>query len=169
MNGSSYANSFQLEFNYNVFEHFDLRTAYKLYDIKTQYDSEKLEKPLTPRHRLFANVSYKTHEKENGSQWKFDATYNWLGKQRFASTDTNPIEYRLPDYSPTVGTLNAQVTKVFSPKFEIYVGGENITNVRQTNPILGADDPFGTYFDTTYVYGPIFGSMYYAGLRFKLD
>jgi hypothetical protein len=60
------------------------------------------------------------------------------------------------------------VTKVFSPKFEVYVGGENITNVRQNNPILGANDPFGSNFDTTFVYGPIFGSMYYAGMRFKI-
>ena len=169
LDGDSYANSFQLEFNYNLFEHFDLRTAYKLYDVKTQYQTGKLERPLTPKHRLFANASYETHLKDNGSQWKFDATYNWLGEQRFSSTEANPLEYQLPDYTPTVGTLNAQVTKVFSPKFEVYLGGENITNVRQDNAILGADDPFGPNFDTTFVYGPIFGSMYYAGLRFKIQ
>ncbi|MEZ4802001.1 MAG: TonB-dependent receptor [Gelidibacter sp.] len=168
LNGESYANSFQLEFNYNVFEHFDLRTAYKLYDVKTQYNSGKLERPLTPKHRLFANASYETHLHDDGKQWKFDLTYNWLGEQRFSSTASNPIEYQLSDYSSTVGTLNAQITKVFSPKFEVYLGGENITNVRQENPILGAEDPFGDYFDTTFVYGPIFGSMYYAGLRFKI-
>ena len=169
LSGKSYANSFQLEFNYNAFEGFDLRTAYKLYDVQTQYNSGKLEKPLTPKHRFFANASYETLEKENGSQWKFDTTFNWLGEQRFSSTATNPVQYQLPEYSPTVGTLNAQVTKVFSPKFEVYLGGENITNVKQNNPILGSEDPFGSYFDTTFVYGPIFGSMYYAGLRFKIQ
>ncbi len=168
LDGDSYANSFQVEFNYNVFEYFDLRTAYKYYDVKTQYNSGKLEKPLTPKHRLFANASYETHAKENGSHWKFDATYNWLGEQRFSSTVTSPMEYQLPEYSPTVGTLNAQITKVFSPKFEVYLGGENVTNVRQNNPIVSADNPFGPNFDTTFVYGPIFGSMYYAGLRFKI-
>ena len=169
LSGKSYANSFQLEFNYNAFEGFDLRTAYKLYDVKTQYNSGKLEKPLTPKHRLFANMSYETKAKENGSQWKFDTTYNWLGEQRFSSTETNPVEYQLPNYSPTVGTLNAQVTKVFSPKFEVYLGGENITNVKQNNPILSSGDPFGPYFDSTFVYGPIFGSNYYIGLRFKIQ
>jgi outer membrane receptor for ferrienterochelin and colicins len=169
LNGDSYANSFQFEFNYNVFERFDVRTAYKYYDVKTQYNSGKLEKPLTPKHRLFANASYATKTKEDGAQWKFDATYNWLGEQRFSPTETNPLQYQLPEYSPTIGTLNAQVTKVFSDKFEVYLGGENITNISQNNPILGADDPFGAHFDTTYVYGPIFGSMYYAGLRFKIE
>ena len=168
LEGASYANSFQLELNYNLFERFDLRTAYKYYDVKTQYTSGKLEKPLTPRHRLFANVSYETERKQTAAQWKFDATYNWLGEQRFSSTETSPVQYRLPEYSPTLGTLNAQVTKVFSDKFEVYFGGENITNVKQDNPIVGADDPFGANFDTTFVYGPIFGSMYYAGLRFNI-
>ncbi|WP_040248388.1 TonB-dependent receptor [Psychroserpens mesophilus] len=169
LKGDSYANSFQLELNYNIFEHFDLRTAYKYYDVQTDYLTGKLSKPLVPKHRFFANASYVTNAEEGAkSRWKFDVTYNWLSEQRFASTSSNPVEYRLPEESPTVGTLNAQVTKVFSPKFEVYVGGENVTNVRQDNPILGANDPFGSNFDTTFVYGPIFGSMYYAGLRFKI-
>ena len=167
LEGGSYANSFQAEFNYNVFAHFNLRTAYKFYDVKTQYKSGKLIKPLTPKHRLFANASYET-EIKNNSNWKFDATYNWLSQQRFPSTINNPTQYRLDDYSKSVGTLNAQITRVFSPKFEVYLGGENIINVRQDNPIVSADNPFGTSFDTNYVYGPIFGSMYYAGLRYKL-
>ena len=168
LNGKSYANSFQTEVNYNVFEHFDLRLAYKYYEVKTQYNSGKLEKPLTPKHRLFANASYETHKQGIGGHWKFDATYNWLGEQRFSSTSSNPAQYQLSDKTPKLATLNVQITKVFSPKFELYLGGENVTNVRQSNPILAADDPFGSNFDTTFVYGPIFGSMYYAGLRYKI-
>ena len=168
LDGKSFANSFQVELNYNPFEHVDVRLAYKYYDVQTQYTMGKLEKPLTPKHRLFANAGFKSHVTEKGSQWKFDATFNWLGEQRFSSTASNPVPYQLPYYTPTLATLNAQITKVFSPKFEVYLGGENMTNVRQSNPILGADDPFGANFDSTFVYGPIFGSMYYAGLRFKI-
>ncbi|NNE30902.1 MAG: TonB-dependent receptor [Winogradskyella sp.] len=168
LEGDSYANSFQLEFNYNAFEGFDIRTAYKYYDVKTDYISGKLQKPLIPEHRLFANGSYETKEKENGSLWKFDATYNWLSSQRYPSTDLSPAEFQLPENSPTVGTLNLQVTKVFSSNFEVYLGGENVTNVRQQNPIISADNPFGANFDSNFVYGPIFGSMYYAGLRYRI-
>ncbi len=168
LKGKSYANSFQVELNYNVFEYFDLRMAYKYYDVKTDYNSGKLSKPLVPTNRLFANVSYEIYKQEKGVQWKFDATYNWLGAQRFSSTIGSPDQYQLPENTPTLGTLNAQVTKVFSSKFEVYLGGENITNVRQDNPILGSSDPFGSNFDTTFVYGPIFGASYYAGLRFKI-
>ena len=169
LDGISYANSFQVEVNYNAFENFDFRMAYKYYDVKTDYNSGRLEKPLTPKHRLFANASYETQEKSNGKQWKFDTTFNWLSEQRFSSTASNPIQYQLPEYTPTLGTLNAQITRVFSPKFEVYLGGENITNVKQNNPILGADDPFGSNFDSTFVYGPIFGGIYYMGLRYKIN
>ena len=168
LEGSSYANSFLVEVNYEAFKNFDLRTAYKYYDVKTQYQTGKLSKPLTPKHRIFANAAYET-ELKNESQWKFDATFNWLGEQRFSSTINNPLQYQLDEFTPTVGTLNMQITKVFSSKFEIYLGGENITNVKQDNPIVSANDPFGTAFDTNYVYGPIFGSMYYTGLRYKLN
>lgn len=169
LRGESYANNFQTEFNYDITDNLDLRMAYKYYDVMTTYRNVKLDRPLTPNHRIFANASAETNLKENGSQWKFDATYNWLGEQRFPSTVGNPDKYSLPDYSPTVGTLNVQVTKVFSPTFEIYVGGENITNVTQSDPIVASEAPFDPAFDTTFVYGPIFGSMYYTGLRFKIE
>ncbi|WP_396602104.1 TonB-dependent receptor domain-containing protein [Algibacter sp. R77976] len=169
LEGKSFANSFQAELNYNVFEGFDLRMAYKFYDVKTDYTSGRLERPLTPKHRVFANTGYETHhDEERFGHWKFDTTFNWLSDQRFANTVSNPVAYQLPERTPTVATLNAQITKVFSPQFEVYLGGENITNLRQSNPILGANDPFGANFDSTFVYGPIFGSMYYAGLRYKI-
>ena len=63
--------------------------------------------------------------------------------------------------------MNTQVTKVFSNKFEVYVGGENLTAVTQPNPILDAGNPFGPNFDTTIVYAPILGRMVYLGFRFK--
>lgn len=168
LNGSSYANSFQAEFNIEPAERVEIRSAYKFYDVKTDFDSGSLERPLTPRHRIFANAGYTTLAKENGSQWKFDLTYNWLGSSRYANTSASPVEFQRPERAPSIGTLNTQITKVFSKTFEVYLGGENITNQRQTNPVISADDPFGANFDSTFVYGPIFGSMYYAGLRFNL-
>ena len=169
LKGKSYSNSLQFEFNYNLLEGLDLRAAYKFYDIKTQYESGKLEKPLTPKHRVFANISFSTPKSVNNSQWKFDTTFNWLGKQRFYSTQSSPLQYRLPNYTPTFSTLNAQITKVFSKKFEVYLGGENLTNVKQPNPIISAENPFGSNFDANFVYGPIFGAMYYTGIRFKIN
>ena len=167
LEGKSYANSFQAELSYNIAKHFNLRSAYKYYDIQTTYGDRTLERPLQAKHRVFANLEYMTHE-HNGSYWKFDATWNWLGAQRLPYTGDNSAENQLGQYTNPFSTLNAQVTKVFSDTFEVYVGGENIGNYQQHRVILGADDPFGNEFDSTIVYGPIFGQMYYAGLRFKI-
>ena len=169
LDGSSYANSFQVEFSLNILKYLDLKTAYKFYDVKTQYKFGKLKKPLTSQHRIFANLSYEIRKTENDGLWKFDTTFNWFGKQRFSSTTLSPEAYQLPTYSPTTSTLNAQVTKVFSSSFQVYLGAENMTNSTQNNPIISSENPFGSNFDTTFVYGPIFGSTYYVGLRYRLN
>ena len=170
LDGKSFANSLQAEVSISPAKGLDFKAAYKYYDVQTQFTKGQLEKTLTPKHRWFANIAYETadtHE-NNHSQWKFDVTFNWLGEQRLPSTATNPLPYRLSDYAPSFATLNAQITRVFSKTFEVYVGGENITNYKQANGILAADAPFGAYFDSTMQYAPAFGQMYYAGLRFKL-
>lgn len=168
LDGKSYANSLQLELNYEITHHFNIRTAYKYYDIKTDYLTGSYERPLQAKHRFFTNIAYETHIGDGGKQWKFDFTYNWMGRQRLPYTGSNPAQYQLGDYSPSFSLMNAQVTRTFSSVFEVYVGAENLGNYRQDKAILGNDDPFGQYFDSSIIYAPIFGQMYYAGLRFKI-
>lgn len=167
-NGKSYANSLQVEFNFEFVKHLDLRTAYKYYDIATEYLSGTFQRPLQAKHRFFANLAYATHIDNKGHQWKFDYTFNWLGKQQLPNTASNPAVDRFPDFSPSFAVMNAQITRTFSSTLEVYIGGENIGNYRQDKAILGSDNPFGTTFDTSIVYAPVFGQMYYAGLRFKI-
>ena len=157
-----------MEVNYNLAALFNFRIAYKYFGISTDYRSGNLQKPLQPKNRFFANLSYATLLQEDGSQWKFDITYNRIGKQRLPSTSLNPVQYQLPEFSDSFQLLNTQLTKVFTNTFEVYVGSENLTNVQQKNPILASDAPFGSNFDTTIVYSPLFGRTMYAGLRFKI-
>jgi len=167
LDGRSIANSFQVEASYNLAKNFNLRTAYKYFDITTDYRRGNLQKPMQPQNRFFANLSYET-ELENEKQWRFDATFNIIGNQRLPNTSINPVQYQLPESIDSYQLLNSQITRVFSNRFELYLGGENLTNVQQKNPILASDDPFGSNFDTTIVYAPIFGRTFYAGLRFKI-
>ena len=169
LDGKSIADSFQVEINYELVKSLKLRTAFKYFDITTDYKSGNLQKPIQPNNRFFANISYETTAKSNGAQWKLDVTFNNIGKQRLPNTATNPIQYQLPEYSERYSLLNTQITRVFSESFEIYLGGENLTNVQQKKPILGSDAPFGPNFDTTIVFAPIFGRAVYAGLRFKIN
>ena len=168
LQGKSFANSLQVDFNVELIKHFNVRTAYKYFDISTDYLSGSYQRPLQAKHRFFANLEYETHIKDKGQQWKFDYTFNWLGKQQLPNTATNPEQDRMPEFSPSFGVMNAQITRTFSSTFEMYVGGENIGNYRQNKAVLGSDNPFGPNFDTSIVYAPVFGQMYYAGLRFKI-
>ncbi len=166
--GRSYSNSLQLDLNYEIIQSLHLRSTYKYFDVVSDYATGSLKKPLQPTFRLFMNLSYETPKKNEGRQWRFDLTTNWLGRQRLPDTTANPREFRLPSNSPSYGLINAQVTKAFSNKFEIYVGGENIGNYTQERPILSNTEPFGTYFDSTILYAPVLESAYYAGFRYKI-
>lgn len=168
LDGKSYANSLQVEFNYEILNHLNLRSAYKFYDIQTDYLSGRYQKALQAKHRFFGNIEYETPVGEKGQQWKFDYTLNWIGQQQLPTTASNPEQDRLPEFSKSYSLMNAQITKIFSPTFEVYVGGENIGNYTQEKAILGSENPFGPNFDASIVYAPVFGQMYYAGLRFKI-
>lgn len=163
LRGKSTSHSFQLQVDYQVVRRFDLRLAYRLLDVNTTYLEGDLARPLISRHRAFANLAYETR-----SKWKFDYTVQWLGKQRIPDTSVNPVEYQLPEYSTDYVLMNAQITKDFGAKWSAYVGVENITNFMLKNPIVAADQPFSPYFDSSLVWGPVFGTMAYAGFRFRL-
>ncbi|VXB26721.1 TonB-dependent receptor [Maribacter litoralis] len=168
LDGDSSAKSFQVEVNYELLSRLNLRTSYKFYDVSTDYNSGNLQKPLLAQHRFFVNLGYETEAKENGSQWKFDYTLHRVGEKRLPDTNSNPEQYQLREYSSPYSLMNAQITKVFSKNVEVYLGGENLSEVQQDNPVLGANDPFGPNFDTTIVFAPIMGRMFYAGFRFKI-
>jgi outer membrane receptor for ferrienterochelin and colicin len=168
LEGKSFAKSFQAEFSLELIRHLNLKTAYKFYDVQTQFQTGQLQRALQAQHRFFANVAYETHIKDKGQQWKFDVTYNWLGEQRLPNTASNPVAFQLGEYAPAFAIINAQITRTFSSTFELYIGGENMGNFKQTNGIVQNSNPFGTYFDSSMLYGPVFGQMYYAGLRFKI-
>lgn len=163
LDGKSYSNSLQTQLDYTPFGKFDIRLAYRFNEVKTQYKSGLREKPLVSRHRAFLNLAY---ELEKG--WKFDYTLNWQGSKRIPSTASNPVAYQLADRSPAYFLSNAQVSKTLGKRWEVYVGGENLFDFQQPNPILSADDPWSRYFDSSLVWGPINGRMAYGGFRFKI-
>ncbi|GAB4406826.1 MAG: TonB-dependent receptor plug domain-containing protein [Bacteroidia bacterium] len=163
LDGRSYANSLQAQVDYELLKRLDLRVAYRWYDVRTTYGGTLLQKPLVSAHRAFANLAYATRD-----HWVFDLTVNWQGSKRIPFTGSNPEPYRLPERSPDFVVVNAQVSKQWGERFETYLGGENLLGFRQEAPILASDQPFGPYFDSALVWGPIFGRNIYAGLRFRV-
>jgi len=170
LNGQSFANSFQLSANYELLPSLDMRLAFKYYDVQTQYKTQQLANPLQAKNRFFINLAYHTTEKENGSQWLFDYTFNWVGEQRLPNTESDPLNsFQIPSYSPNYSLMNTQITKNFNKQFSMYIGGENLTGFTQEKPIFGYNDPFGENFDSSLVYAPIHGQMVYIGLRYGID
>lgn len=164
LNGKSYSNSFQAELNIEPVKKLDVRLAYRYFDVKTTYSGKLLERPLIAPHRAFGNISYSV------SGWKFDYTINYNGTKRVPGTEANPVQYQQSKRSPENVLMNAQITKTFGKRhpIDVYVGGENLTNYFQKEPIVASSEPFSPYFDASLIWGPISGRMIYAGIRFKI-
>ena len=159
--GKSKSDNYQLEFLFSK-NNWNITAAYKKYDVSSYYKSGLKEKPLQPRNIIFFNYGIESN-KINDKNWKFNITYNRLGKQRLMNNPRDSYEYVDPHFS-----IMSQITRVFSNKLEVYLGGENINNYKQENPIIMANNPFDPGFDASIVHGPIFGSTYYVGLRYKI-
>jgi outer membrane receptor for ferrienterochelin and colicin len=163
LDGASYSTSLQMQVDYSLTDKFDIRLAYRFNDVQIDQKNGRLQKALSNRHRAFLNLAY-----ESDRGWKFDGTFNWQGAKRIPDTSSSPEEFQLEEYSPSFVLLNGQVSKVWGKHLEIYAGGENLLNFRQEDPIVSAADPFGSNFDASMIWGPVFGRNIYLGMRYKL-
>ncbi|HWY10706.1 MAG TPA: TonB-dependent receptor [Bacteroidia bacterium] len=167
LKGPSYSNTAQFEFNTEPRKRLFIKTAYRYVDTKVTYHQGLLQKPMVSAHRAFINFSYETRNEH----WQFDFTTQYNGAKRLPNTQTNPSQYQRSNYSPEFFNLLGQITyliKIKRAEFNFYVGVENLLNYKQTNPIVASDLPYSKYFDASMVWGPIYGRMLYAGLRFKI-
>lgn len=163
LNGRSYSHVFQVEANYPLFKGFTLTAAYRFTDAKTTYNGELKERPLTSRYKGLVTASYKTPLEI----WQFDATLQLNGGGRMPSRYI--LEDGTPSWSARYGSfeqLSVQITRYFR-HWSIYVGGENLTNFKQKNPIIDAANPWGENFDSTMIWGPVHGAKAYIGIRFN--
>ncbi|MBL7922439.1 MAG: carboxypeptidase-like regulatory domain-containing protein [Bacteroidia bacterium] len=167
LDGPSYSNTMQFEFNVEPKKRFNIKTAYRYVDTKVNYKQGLLQKSMVSTHRAFINLSYET----KGSHWQFDFTTQYNGAKRLPATNSNPLDYQRAAYSPEYFNLMGQITyitKIKKADFNIYLGVENALDYKQTSPIVSSDMPFNKYFDASMVWGPIYGRMLYLGLRFKI-
>lgn len=164
LEGKSYSNSLQFEANYELFKGLDVTAAYRFNDVKMTFGGELKEKPLVNRHKALLSASYVTRLRK----WQFDATWQYNGQSRLPGTESYPEIHRQPSESPAYSIFNAQVTKYFR-KWDLYLGGENLSNFKQAHPLISPENPFGDHFDASMVWGPITGIKIYAGLRFRIE
>ena len=165
LNGKSYSNCAQIEMNYELFKDFDATVAFRFNDVKMTIDDTLREKPFVNRYKGLVSLSYAP------GTWQFDLTTQLNGDSRVPSLSGNATAVENGQdirRSPFYVMLTAQVTKKLGDHWEVYVGGENLTNYKQDKPIIAASEPFGEDFDASMVWGPLSGIRAYLGVRFQI-
>ena len=164
LQGKSYSHTIQADVTYEPVKGLSVTAAYRLNDVKATYSGKLLEKPMQSKYKALLALSYKTPLE----LWQFDATLQLNGGGRM------PEPYQTADGTMSWGSrfhayeqVSAQVTRWFR-HFSVYVGGENLTNFKQKNPVLHGDHPWSAAFEPTLVWGPVHGRMFYAGVRVNL-
>lgn len=163
LSDKSYSHSFQAEFSFAIGKTIDVRTAYKYLDVQSIYNGKLQEKVMVSNHRGFVNIGYHSRNK----RWLVDATASVFGKSRLPETLLSDGSLTTQNESSVFPMISGQITHVYK-RWEFYLGGENLGNYKQTNPILDAQNPFSSTFDATRVWAPVMGTMIYGGFRFAL-
>ena len=161
LDGRSFTDTYQVDFTTDPFERFNVTATFRYTDARVTLNGQGLvERPMTSRFKAVLNMQYTLPM----NRWIFDFTAQLNGPMRLPrfAADAWGMET-----SPVYPVLYAQVTRKFRG-LDIYVGGENLTSFRQKEAILGSDAPFGPNFNAGCVWGPLMGTMAYAGLRYTL-
>ena len=164
MSGTSFSNSLQTELAFSPTKTIDVRIAYKYLDVRANYGGKLQQNVMIPKHRGFMNVAYKTRNK----RWEFDVTASIFGEARLPEVLLENGLLTTDNTSEVYPLLYAQITHVYK-RWDFYLGGENLTNYTQKNPIIDAENPFSPTFNATRTWAPIIGVNVYAGVRFAIQ
>lgn len=167
LKGQSFANSISAELNFEPFNRFEIRLAYKYNDVKTTYGQQLLEKPLSPKNKALINLAYKTQTDSAQTAWKFDFTARYNGQSRIPGGGFVHHNVVIPSTGDAFILLQSQITCIVK-RFDFYIGGENLTDYTQHLAIIDPENPFGGSFDASLVWGPLMGRTFYAGFRYTL-
>jgi len=163
LHGKSYSNCYQVQFTMEPIRQFSVLLALRNNDVKTTIGGKLRDKPFVSTFKGLATLQYST----KFEIWKFDLTGQVNGPARIPDTQKMPVTLQRNSHSPTFFNLMAQVTKKYK-HFDVYLGGENLTNFTQKDPITEGFAPYHTHFDTSMVWGPLVGTTIYAGVRFTI-
>ncbi len=162
--GVSFSNSFQAEWSFTVLKRLDVRLAYKYLDVRSRFGNLLQQRVMVPKNRGFINLGYVTRNK----RWQFDLTCSLYGKARLPVVQLDSTHTSTDNTSEVYALLNGQVSYKLK-RIELYVGGENLTNYTQKNPIISSGTPFDNYFNATRIWAPVYGINVYAGLRYTIE
>ena len=164
LDGKSYSHCYQAEVKYELIPRLEATLAYRYNDVKNTVNGKLRHTPLSNRYKGLVSLTYFTNLKK----WQFDFTTQFNGYGRIPDQGGIEDEFRVPSRFDAFQIMNAQVTKYFR-LWNVYVGCENIGDFTQKNPIVAAADPWGAHFDSSKVWGPLVGRVFYLGLRLSVS
>jgi outer membrane receptor for ferrienterochelin and colicins len=164
LDGQSFSNVFQVEAGLEPISRLDLLLAIRLNDVRMTTAGKLQRRALSSRYKGMFTASYLTYLRK----WQYDLTFQFNGPGRVPSTADNPAQYQRADSFDPYMLINGQINRKFK-LWELYLGVENLTNFKQENPVISADNPFSDYFDTSLVWGPTMGRMIYGGIRITIN
>jgi outer membrane receptor for ferrienterochelin and colicins len=163
LNGQSFANSLQIQFTFSPVKRFNITAAFRYNDVKVTEGGKLQQKSMVNQYKGLLTIGYATRF----DKWKFDLTGQLNGPARLPDTHKMPGSMQRPGWSPVWFNLLGQITKKFK-HLDVYIGGENLTNFRQADPISEYWKPYHTHFDASMAWGPIVGITVYAGIRMTI-
>jgi outer membrane receptor for ferrienterochelin and colicins len=163
LDGQSYAHSMQIEAQASLSKLVDIKAAYKRQDVYVTMSDYLHRAPYVPKDRILLNIAYATKY----DKWKADLTANYIGIKPLPNPEGHIIGNVEEIYSPYFWLINGQISRGFRWG-SVYLGGENLLNFKQANPIVSSDDPFSVDFNASNIWGPVAGRLIYTGVRFKI-
>lgn len=162
LDGRSFTNTYQADFFVEPIRRFTVTATFRYTDARVSLAGRGLqERPMTSRYKGVLNLQYAT----NLNKWIFDFTCSVNGPCRLNECLKGTPGWFEGGYSPVYPLLYAQVTHRMKG-WDIYVGGENLTNFTQKNPIVS--NPSSGDFDASCIWGPLMGIKGYLGVRITL-
>lgn len=158
LDGHSVSRGVSLSLAHNFITPLTYMIGFTVQDVYREEGGIQENLPFSPDYSGVFSLSYSPE----GTGLTFDYTGRLNGPMH------------LPEYegkqsvSPVYTEQNLKVSRNFGD-FTVYIAGQNLTDRVQPDPLIAPDRPFSDEFATDYVYGPVQGRRFMAGIQLTLD
>lgn len=157
-----------LVLGYQIDSHWLAGIALERFQYDDVFKSSYTIAPVEERVRLTADYE--------GQGWSGNLSLTWIGSRDLAeygyagynTADDNPAS-RKSTHAPAFYTVDMKLGKALNKTFTAYVGVNNLFNYTQVgkdeSPLFFHDYTAPSSYDVVYIYGPLRGRTFYAGVK----
>ena len=135
------------------FHTLKVKGTYKYVDAQTTINGELKQNLLTPKHVSSLYGSYNLNTSQLRLPFSVSSILIFYAGQRYK-------EGNLDVTSSSILQLDCNATWHPHSNFDLSIGGQNLLDMRMTNPVQGATDPSDGLFDAGQIWGPVLGRRF---------